>query len=30
VVDAALLRAYREFVKDPRERKVKSWLLGLA
>jgi len=30
VVDAVLLRAYREFVKDPRERKVKSWLLGLA
>src|SRR2546429_8866445 len=30
VVDAVLLRAYREFVKDPRERKVKSWLLELA
>jgi RNA polymerase sigma factor (sigma-70 family) len=30
VVDAVLLSAYREFVKDPRERKVKSWLLGLA
>jgi RNA polymerase sigma factor (sigma-70 family) len=25
-----LLRAYGEFVKDPRERRVKSWLLGLA
>ena len=30
VVDAVLLRAYREFVRDPRERKVKSWLLALA
>jgi len=30
VVDAVLLRAYREFVKDPRDRKVKSWLIELA
>lgn len=30
IVDAVLLRAYREFVKDPRERQIKGWLLGLA
>ena len=30
VVDAVLLRAYREFVKHPPERKIRSWLIGLA
>lgn len=30
VVDAVLLRAYREFVNDPPERKIRSWLIRLA
>jgi RNA polymerase sigma factor (sigma-70 family) len=30
VVDAVLLRAYREFVKDPAERDIGSWLTELA
>jgi len=30
VVDAVLLRAYGEFVKHPPERKIRSWLIGLA
>jgi RNA polymerase sigma factor (sigma-70 family) len=30
VVDAVLLRAYREFVRDPPGGKIKSWLIGLA
>jgi RNA polymerase sigma factor (sigma-70 family) len=30
VVDAVLLRAYREFVKDPTEQKIRSWLIRLA
>jgi RNA polymerase sigma factor (sigma-70 family) len=30
VVDATLLQAYREFVKDPARREIKSWLIGLA
>src|SRR4030095_12749268 len=29
VVDAVLLRAYREFVKDPAERDIGSWLTEL-
>ena len=29
-VDSTLLQAYREFVKDPAEREIKSWLIGLA
>ena len=30
VVDATLLQAYREFVKDPPRREIRSWLIGLA
>jgi len=30
VVDAALLEAYNEFVKDPARREIRSWLIGLA
>ena len=30
VVDAVLLRAYREFVKSPPAGKIRSWLIGLA
>ena len=30
VVDAVILRAYREFVKEPPEGKIKSWLIRLA
>jgi ribosomal subunit interface protein len=30
VVDATLLQAYREFVKDPARREIKGWLIGLA
>ena len=30
VVDAAMLRAYHEFVKQPAEREVGSWLIDLA
>src|SRR5262245_6351805 len=30
VVDATLLQAYREFVKDPARREIRSWLIGLA
>jgi RNA polymerase sigma factor (sigma-70 family) len=30
VVDAVLLRAYREFVDRPPERKIRSWLVRLA
>jgi len=30
VVDAVLLRAYREFVKDPAGREMKNWLVELA
>ncbi|HEV8342815.1 MAG TPA: sigma-70 family RNA polymerase sigma factor [Candidatus Binatia bacterium] len=30
VVDATLLRAYREFVKDPAGRDMRSWLIDLA
>jgi ribosomal subunit interface protein len=30
VVDATLLQAYREFVKDPTRREIRSWLIGLA
>jgi len=30
VVDATLLRAYREFVKDPARREIRSWLIGIA
>jgi RNA polymerase sigma factor (sigma-70 family) len=30
VVDAALLRAYREFVKDPAGRDMRAWLIQLA
>src|SRR5262249_11513626 len=30
VVDAALLQAYREFVKGPPRREIRSWLIGLA
>jgi len=30
VVDATLLQAYREFVKDPPRRGIRSWLIGLA
>jgi ribosomal subunit interface protein len=29
VVDATLLRAYHEFVKDPARREIRSWLIGL-
>lgn len=29
VVDATLLQAYREFVKDPARREIRSWLIGL-
>jgi RNA polymerase sigma factor (sigma-70 family) len=30
VVDATLLHAYHEFVKDPPRREIRSWLVGLA
>jgi RNA polymerase sigma factor (sigma-70 family) len=30
LVDAVLLRAYREFVKDPAGREMKNWLVELA
>jgi RNA polymerase sigma factor (sigma-70 family) len=30
VVDATLLQAYREFVKDPARREIRSWLIGRA
>jgi ribosomal subunit interface protein len=30
VVDATLLRAYHEFVKDQTRREIRSWLIGLA
>jgi RNA polymerase sigma factor (sigma-70 family) len=30
VVDEVLLRAYREFVKEPGERKIGAWLIELA
>jgi len=30
VVDSTLLQAYREFVKDPTRREIRSWLIGLA
>jgi ribosomal subunit interface protein len=30
VVDATLLQAYREFVKDPARREIKGWLIELA
>jgi ribosomal subunit interface protein len=30
VVDATLLQAYREFVKAPPRREIRSWLIGLA
>jgi RNA polymerase sigma factor (sigma-70 family) len=30
VVDAVVLRAYREFVKAPRRRKLRSWLIEIA
>lgn len=30
VVDATLLQAYREFVKDPARREIRNWLIGLA
>ena len=30
VVDATLLQAYREFVKDPARREGRNWLIGLA
>jgi ribosomal subunit interface protein len=30
VVDAALLQAYNDFVKDPARREIRSWLIGLA
>jgi ribosomal subunit interface protein len=30
VVDATLLQAYHEFVKDPPRREIRSWLVGLA
>jgi ribosomal subunit interface protein len=30
VVDAALLQAYSEFVKDPARREIRSWLIELA
>ena len=30
VVEATLLQAYREFVKDSARREVRSWLIGLA
>jgi ribosomal subunit interface protein len=30
VVDATLLQAYREFVKEPAGREIRSWLIGLA
>ena len=30
VVDAVLLRAYREFVKEPAGREIRSWLIQLA
>jgi len=30
VVDSSLLQAYREFVKDPARREIRSWLIGLA
>jgi len=30
MVDATLLQAYREFVKDPARREIRSWLIGLA
>src|SRR5215510_11383633 len=29
-LDATLLQAYREFVKDPARREIRSWLIGLA
>ena len=29
-LDATLLEAYREFVKGPERREIKSWLIGLA
>jgi RNA polymerase sigma factor (sigma-70 family) len=29
VVDATLLQAYREFVKDPTRREIRNWLIGL-
>lgn len=29
-MDAVLLRAYREFVKDPSGRKARGWLIKLA
>jgi ribosomal subunit interface protein len=28
VVDATLLRAYHEFVKDPARREIRNWLIG--
>ena len=30
VVDEVLLRAYREFVKNPTQREMRAWLLQLA
>jgi len=30
VVDATLLQAYCEFVKDPARREIRNWLIGLA
>ena len=30
VVDAVILRAYREFVKVPPERSIRRWLVGMA
>jgi ribosomal subunit interface protein len=30
VVDATLLQAYREFVKEPSGREIRNWLIGLA
>jgi DNA-directed RNA polymerase specialized sigma24 family protein len=30
ITDAALLRAYREFIKDPARGDVRSWLINLA